>query len=42
MLNKGNLSHSMTSAQFHVDSESKTVLQTVLASDNELQAKEAA
>ena len=28
--------------QFHVDSKSKTVLQTVLASDNELQAKEAA
>jgi hypothetical protein len=28
--------------QFHVDSKSKTVLETVLASDNELQAKEAA
>ena len=29
-------------AQFHVDSKSKTVLQTVFAGDNELQAKEAA
>ena len=28
--------------QFHVDSKSKTVLQTVLAGDNELQAKGAA
>ena len=29
-------------AQFHVDSKSKTVLQTELAGDNELEAKEAA